>query len=102
MGEKAELTLDVPYSGLELRPGDDVRVLVDSKAGARAVVLTYGVPSVILIAGMLIASLAFRSELAVGALAVAALLPYYLALFLLRARIGRAMNFRIEKVRGEA
>jgi sigma-E factor negative regulatory protein RseC len=101
MGEKAEFTLEAPYSGFELRPGEEVVVLSEGSAGARAVALTYGLPSLLLIAGLAVASSFAASELAIGGIALAVLVPYYLALYLFRGRIGRAVSFKIEKPRGE-
>jgi|WetSurMetagenome_2_1015567.scaffolds.fasta_scaffold858264_1 sigma-E factor negative regulatory protein RseC len=100
MGERAEFTLEAPYSGFELRPGESVVVLSEESAGVKAVVLTYGIPSLLLVAGLAVASTVTSSEAAIGAIALAVLIPYYLALYLLRGRIGRAVSFKIEKSRG--
>jgi len=101
IGEKSEFTMDVPYSGFELRRGEEVVVLTEESSSMRAVVLTYGLPSVLLIASLVAASSATRSETAVGGIALSVLVVYYAFLFILRKRIGRAVGFTIEKIRGE-
>ncbi len=101
IGEKSEFTIDVPYSGFELRRGEEVVVLTEESSSLRAVILTYALPSVLLIASLVAATRASLPETAVGALALSVLLLYYASLFILRKRIGRAVGFTIEKVLGE-
>ncbi len=101
IGEKSEFTMDVPYSGFELRRGEEVIVVTEESSSLRAVILTYALPSVLLIASLAIASRATRSETAAGVLSLSVLFLYYGILYILRKRIGRSVGFTIEKIRGE-
>ena len=78
--------------------GEEVVVLLKSSLAPRAVMLAYGVPLVLLLVAMLVASSCFHlSELWVGLTGIAAIALYYVGLFFFRNRLSRVFTFSIEK-----
>lgn len=78
-----------------LHVGQEVTVAGAESLGLRAVAFAFGLPLLLLMAG-LITAMALTGSEKLGALcALAALAPYYIVLFLCRNRIKRDFRFRI-------
>lgn len=77
--------------------GEKVVVMLKSSLAPRAVLLAYGVPLVILLVAMVIASSFHLSELFVGLTGIAAVALYYVVLAFFRNRLSRVFTFSIEK-----
>lgn len=77
--------------------GEKVVVLLKSSLAPRAVLLAYGVPLVIQLVAMLIASACHLSELFVGLTGIAAVAFYYVGLAFFKDRLSRVFTFSIEK-----
>lgn len=81
----------------ELSIGDEVIVTASVGMAAKALLLGFGVPLVILIA-VLLAIYMLTSDEAISALgSVAALAPYYAVLYLYREKLRDRMAFEIER-----
>lgn len=98
--ESKEKIIDVGRHGCrgELKVGDVVMVTVSRKVAAQALLLGFGVPFVILVAVLFAVVLATSDETTGALSAIGALIPYYIALFLVRDKIRGKMSFEVEKV----
>lgn len=77
-------------------PGDTVTVLMEQSTGYKAVVLSYLIPIVIVIAGLITLSSLSASELTAGLVSISLLVPYFLILYLFRKRINRNFTFTLK------
>jgi sigma-E factor negative regulatory protein RseC len=82
---------DVP-----LHPGDRVTVEMPLSQGFNALLIGYIIPFVVLIAVFIAASAAGAGELVSALLSFAAIGCWYLAVWLLRGRIGEKFEFKIK------
>jgi sigma-E factor negative regulatory protein RseC len=96
--DREEKYLDIPAEKEHYEPGEPVRVLISKNLGLKAVALGYFYPFLLLMAvltGLIVAGV---SELRAGIIALCTLAPYYLALFLLKKRIGGIFTFKLKKI----
>jgi len=96
--DKEAKVLDVPVGDADIHPGDRVRVLITRRMGLRAVAFGYIYPFLLVLMILVLLTASGIGELRAGSIALASLLPYYLGLFLLRHRIGKAFTFSLEKL----
>lgn len=75
--------------------GDSVKVRTDVQTGHRAVWLGYGIPLVLMVATLFLVRFFSGSDGAAALSAIAILIPYYILLYLFRARIARKVSFSI-------
>ena len=80
-----------------LHAGQAVTVAGAQSMGMKAVAFAFGLPLLLLLAGMITAMAVTGSEKIAAVSALAVLAPYYIILFLLRDRIGGSFEFRIIK-----
>lgn len=98
LGEAKVKMVEVPTSGwTDLKPGDEVRVVLKASMGHKAVFLAYLIPLVILVASILAVTAAGLGELCAGLVALASLVVYYFCLWLLRGRLRNEYIFNIKK-----
>lgn len=90
-------TVEVRGSALpSVKVGQTVTVTASARTATLALVVAFGVPLVLLV-GVLFAALALTGdELRAALAAFAALIPYYIMVWLLRGRIGQGVAFGIE------
>ena len=69
-----------------VKQGDDVTVHMNKSTGYKALLLAYLIPLLIIVTVLIILTLLKVPELTAGILSVAMLIPYFMALFLLRNR----------------
>lgn len=79
------------------REGDEVVVSVSRRMGLRALSLAYVIPLFLLIVPLFALVAAGLREVAAGVLSLGVVGVYYLALWLLRKRVGKEIVFRITK-----
>ncbi len=77
-------------------PGDAVIVMIEQSAGYKAVVLSYLVPLVIVIAGLIVCNLLSLNELSAGLISISLVVPWYLILYLFRNKINRSFTFKLK------
>ena len=100
MSDETRKQVSVPAVPGEIHTvGQEVNVLLKQSMGLKAVLLSYAVPAVILLALVTVLSLILESELAAGLLSVAGVGVYYLVLLLFRKRLSGEYVFYIEPVR---
>ena len=81
----------------EYKAGQEVVVSASREVANRAILLGFGLPLLLLI-GVLLMVLRWTGDEGMAALAsLAALLPYYIVLWLLRDSIGQRVSFQIDK-----
>ena len=78
--------------------GDEVRVLMTQVMGTKAIVIGYVIPSVVVLAGLFVLIGVGINE-GIAALASLVLLTaYYFVLYLLRDKLKKEFNFKIERI----
>ena len=97
VSEMTEKLIEVKQKASGFDNGELVNVILDRSLGNKAVLLGYFIPFLLLIFTLIISSV-FLSELWAGLLSLAVLVPYYMVLFLLKDRLSKTFNFRIEKI----
>lgn len=95
--DQSEKVLTVDTGGREVHPGEQVRVHISKRTGLRAVAYGYVYPFFLLLLLLIILTAAGLTELQAGLWSLASLVPYYLAIYLLRERLGHAFTFKLEK-----
>ncbi|MBO7481896.1 MAG: SoxR reducing system RseC family protein [Bacteroidales bacterium] len=78
--------------------GDDVRVLMTQVMGTKAIVIGYVIPSVVVLVGLFVLIGVGVNEGIAALVSLVLLTAYYVVLYLLRDRIKKVFNFRIEKL----
>ena len=76
--------------------GDRVKVIVSSDAGAKAVVLAFLIPFLLLVGVVFVCSLFTRSEPVMALAGLASLIPYYILLYVFKGAVSRQISFRVE------
>lgn len=98
LGDSKVKMVEVPTSGWsDIRPGDEVEVVLKASMGHKAVLLAYMIPLVLLVAVLLVAVSAGAGELYAGLAAIAAVAVYYFGLWLMRGRLRNEYIFNIKK-----
>lgn len=98
LGDSKVKMVEVPTSGWsDIRPGDEVEVVLKASMGRKAVLLAYMIPLVLLVAVLLVAVSAGVGELYAGLAAIAAVAVYYFGLWLMRGRLRNEYIFNIKK-----
>jgi len=84
------------HDGENYSVGDHVRVTLRKSLGAKAVLLAYVVPLCILVVSLaVLISLSLNEGLA-AMIAIGLMIPYYVVLYLVRDRLKRSFDFRIQ------
>ena len=94
MSGKEEKVIEVTGS-YNVKQGDEVTVHMNKSTGYTALLLAYLVPLFIIVFALVILTLLKVSELAAGVLSVAMLMPYFMALFLLRNRFNSRFSLTL-------
>lgn len=96
--ESKEKLIDVyGHEGDGFRKGDDVVVVASPEVGARAVAWGFGVPFVLLVVVVFLMVRLTGNEGLSALCSLAALVPYYVVLYLLRDKIRERLSFGIER-----
>ncbi|MBR1416009.1 MAG: SoxR reducing system RseC family protein [Prevotella sp.] len=98
--EAREKIIDVSVTANEARQwqvGQQVVVTTESSMAGKALMLGFGLPLMLMLAVLVIALAVGCDEGLTALLMLGSLVPYYLAIWLLRDRIGRTIAFRLEQ-----
>ncbi|TFG41044.1 MAG: Fis family transcriptional regulator [Bacteroidia bacterium] len=80
----------------DVSPGDQVTVLMKQSTGYKAVVFSYLIPLVIVVASLIIFNLLSFNELTAGLISISLLVPWFLILYLFRNKINRSFTFTLK------
>ncbi len=95
--ESKEKLVDVTQAdGRTWKVGDAVTVCASRKAVSHAMLLAFATPLMLMVVTLVVALLLTGNEATAGLSSLAVLIPYYIALWLLRNLIGRKISFHIE------
>lgn len=94
--DQEEKILTVSSGDRNLRPGEQVKVLISARTGLRAVAIGYIYPFLLLMILLITLTAIGLSELQAGLWSLASLLPYYLGVYFLRKRISNNFTFKLE------
>lgn len=96
--EQQEKTIEVYTDDAQhYHVGESVKVSTDAHTGHRAVWLGYGIPLVLMVVTLFLVRLLSGSDGAAALSAIAILIPYYILLYLFRARIAQKVKFNIDR-----
>lgn len=96
--ESKEKQIDVYEPGASYRIGEEVVLCGSTSMGMRAVGLAFGVPVLILMAALFVTMQVTDGDALLSALvALLAIIPYYIGLYLMKDRMNRTFSFVIEK-----
>ena len=93
---KSETKVITAKCDASLRPGDNVRVEMKLSQGFEALFIGYIIPFIVLVTAFVAALLAGAGELASALISFTAIGCWYLAVWLLRGRIGEKFEFKIK------
>ena len=94
--ESKEKIVDVYRPANGLKVGDSVTVTASTKIASRALLLGFAIPFVILVLTLVVVLLLTGNEAVAGLSAIAAQIPYYGVLYLLRKYLRDTFAFEIE------
>lgn len=80
----------------DVSPGDRVTVVLEESAGYKAVVLSYVLPLVLVIAALVAFNSLSVNELIAGLISILMLVPYFLILYIFRSKINRSFTFTLK------
>lgn len=92
---KEEKLIDIKGT-YNVSPGDSVTVMMNESMGLKAVLFSYIIPLIVILAGLVAFSSLPVSEPVAGLLALSLLLPYFIILYLLRKKIDRSFTFTLK------
>ncbi len=99
VSESKEKTIDVyNREGVPYQVGEQVWIVATASMGMKAVLLAFVIPFLILLVGLVIGLRLTGSEAGAAFIALGALVPYYLIIYICRKRIGRSFVFTLETV----
>lgn len=94
--ESKEKVIDVRSSNpRRFKVGQKVTVTTDTSNGAKAVILAFAIPAVLLIAAVAISIMAGLSEAVAALIGIVILIPYYVAIYFLNDTLSKELTFRI-------
>ena len=94
--DSKEKLVEIEMKGADtLSVGQTVTIAGEESMGMTAVMLAFGLPLLLLMAGLVTAVSVTGSEKIGAAVALGILVPYYIVLMLLRKRIKKDFQFRI-------
>jgi sigma-E factor negative regulatory protein RseC len=79
----------------DVKPGDEVTIVMKQTSGYAAVVLAYLIPLAIILFSLIILLMLKVSELTAGLLSITILIPYFTILYLIRNRINERFIFTL-------
>ena len=96
--ESKEKLIDVYQSQVLCRVGEEVVVCGTTSMGMRAVFLAFGIPLLILLAALFVSMRMTGDDALLSAvIALCAVIPYYLIIYLCKDKLDRTFSFTIEK-----
>ena len=95
--ESRDKTVVAQSEGDNFSVGESVTVSVSSSLGHKAVSLGFGIPLVLLLAVVLVVNILIGNESLAAMCGLGILIPYYILLYIFRARIGNVLRITVMK-----
>lgn len=80
----------------DVKPGENVTVMMQKSMGFKAVLLSYMIPFILVMAALIVLVSLSVSELTAGLVSISVLVPYFLILYFFRKRIDRNFIFTLK------
>ena len=96
--KEIEVPLTIANLSSHFQVGDKVLVVLSSSLSFKAVLYAYGVPLVLLLIALVVASACGLSELYVGLSGIGIVIFYYIALAFFKNKLAREFRFSIRKI----
>lgn len=96
--KEVDVPLTIANMSQNFAVGDKVLVILTSSLSFKAVLYAYGLPLLLLLAALVIASACGLSELYVGLSGIVTLIFYYIALAFFKNKLAREFRFSIRKL----
>jgi positive regulator of sigma E activity len=97
ISETEEKFVDVTNTLPDLTKGEQVKVIMEQSQGFKAVWYGYGLPLILLLSVIFILYAITGKDAFAALVGIGILVPYYLAVYLLRKRITKSMEFKIRR-----
>jgi sigma-E factor negative regulatory protein RseC len=95
--ESKEKLIDVfNVEDKDIKVGDEVNICAAGEVGMNAVILSFGLPFIVLIIFLFLAYTITNNELFSALIGLCSLIPYYIIIYLLRDKISKRFSFTIE------
>ena len=96
--ESKEKQIDVYEVNASYRIGEEVVLCGSTSMGMKAVILAFGVPVLILLAALFVTMRVTDGDSLLSAvIALGAVIPYYLVIYLMKNKLNKTFSFVIEK-----
>lgn len=96
--ESKEKLIDVPCLEADnYSIGQKVTIIGSSSIGMKAVLLAFAIPSVLLLAAIVISIRCGMSELLAAGMGVAVLIPYYIILYACKTQLTEMLTFKLRE-----
>ena len=96
--ESKEKQIDVYEVNASYRIGEEVVLCGSTSMGMKAVILAFGVPVLILLAALFVTMRVTDGDSLLSAvIALGAVIPYYLVIYLMKDKLNKTFSFVIEK-----
>lgn len=99
--EESIKEIEIPYTistlAQDFQVGETVNVVLSSELGLKAVILSYAIPLVVLLAALGICSACGCTEIVSALVALGLVAVYYIFIYLFRSKLSREFAFSIEK-----
>ncbi len=96
--KEAKLVDVIAGPGETYNVGDVVTFVGDESMGTRAVAIAYVTPLLLVVAGLLCGKAAGLGDAGCALTAIAPLVPFYIALYLLRSKIDKSFKFKTKNL----
>lgn len=94
--ESKEKLIDVKSSNPQrFKVGQKVNITTDTSNGAKAVILAFAIPAVLLITAVATSIIVGMSEALAALIGILILVPYYLAIYFMNDTLSKELTFRI-------
>ncbi|NJK86254.1 MAG: SoxR reducing system RseC family protein [Bacteroidales bacterium] len=93
--EKKDFTVDINGNYFSLQKGDEVIVRMKNSTGYKALAIGYGIPFLLVVCTLSVATLLGFSELISGIFSISILVPYYGLLYFFKGRLKETLAFTV-------
>jgi sigma-E factor negative regulatory protein RseC len=98
LADNSTQIIRVNTGGMKIARGETVTLMLEKSLGFKAVLLAYVIPFLFFLLALIFFLHVTKNELLGGMLALSALIPYYLVLYLRRRQLDRDFLFTIKKM----